>query len=110
MNRLRAMSMDSTVKSVLGEPGRLSAMWISLLESPHGLAVGKSRNVRSPLWSGVPILSSKLKVPSVFWLPEACNTFPVGARYTRAARRVNFLADGSAAVSGGGGAQARQRV
>src|SRR5258707_10273421 len=57
MNRLRAMSMDSTVKSVLGDPGRLSAMWISLLESPHGLAVGKSRNVRSPPWSGVPILS-----------------------------------------------------
>ena len=78
MNRLRAMSMDSTVKSVLGEPGRPSAMWINLLESPHGLALlGKSRNVRSPLASGVPILSSKLKVPSEFWLPAACNTFPV---------------------------------
>jgi hypothetical protein len=67
MNRLRALSMDSTVKSVLGEPGKLSAMWINLLESPHGLALfGKSRNVRSPLASGVPIFSNKLEVPSEF--------------------------------------------
>src|SRR5437899_2209382 len=78
MHGLRALSLDGTVKRVLGEAERLYAMWISLLESPHGLAtLGKSRNVRSPLASGVPILSSKLKVPSEFWLPEACNTFPV---------------------------------
>src|SRR6266481_1499021 len=30
-----------------------------------------------PLAAGAPILSSKLNVPSEFWLPEACITFPV---------------------------------
>src|SRR5438552_18835649 len=30
-NRLRALSIDATVNSSSGEPGRLSAMWISLL-------------------------------------------------------------------------------
>src|SRR5579871_5931109 len=47
--RFRAESMERTLKSVSGEPFRLSAMWISLLGSPFGaVAVGWSRKARSP--------------------------------------------------------------
>src|SRR2546422_4456533 len=44
-NRLRAVSMDSTVNSVSGELGRLSAMWmrLALLGPPLVAAVGASR-------------------------------------------------------------------
>src|SRR2546422_3067138 len=44
-NRLRAVSMDSTVNSVSGEFGRLSAMWmrLALLGPPLVAAVGASR-------------------------------------------------------------------
>src|SRR5437879_2474253 len=39
-NRLRAVSIDSTVNNVSGELGRLSAMWMRLLVSPQGLLAG----------------------------------------------------------------------
>src|SRR5437899_9023588 len=59
-NRLRAVSMDSTVNNVSGELGRLSAMWIRLsLFGPPTRVVGASRKVSFPLASGVPMLRSK---------------------------------------------------
>src|SRR5438067_10479583 len=54
--RLRAESMERTVKSVSGEPDKLSAMWIKLAGlHPVVPAAGASRKVRFPLTSGVPM-------------------------------------------------------
>src|SRR5207244_4506719 len=58
--RLRAESMERTVKSVSGEPDKLSAMWIRLAGlQPVVPAGGASRKVRFPLASGVPMLRSR---------------------------------------------------
>src|SRR5438552_17481010 len=66
--RFRALSIERTLKSVSGEPARLSAMWISFEVSP----LGPSRKVRSPAAFGVPMLSRRL-LP----LPAAWKTWPV---------------------------------
>src|SRR4051794_9255786 len=78
-NRLRAESIESTEKRVSGEPGRLSAMWTRLPLSgpPPELAVGASRNVRSPVASGVPMFSNRSNVPSELGEPAASKTLPV---------------------------------
>src|SRR5437763_16677780 len=63
--RLRAESMDTTEKSVSGDPDKLSAMWIKLAGlEPVVPAGGASRNVRCPLASGVPMLRTRSSVQS----------------------------------------------
>src|SRR5438067_1223303 len=59
--RLRALSIEATLNRVSGEPGRLSAMWISpaSLGPPPEVAVGASRKLRLPAASGLPMLSSR---------------------------------------------------
>src|SRR5258706_6540285 len=75
--RFRALSIELTVKRVSGEDFRLSAMWMRLPLSPHESVAGKSRKVRLPVASGVPMLSSRLNVPDAFRKPEAWKTLPV---------------------------------
>lgn len=76
--RFRPESSEATVKSVSGEPLRLSATWIRALSFPLPPGVvGASRKVSRPDASGVPMLSRRSKVPSGFEAPAAWKTLPV---------------------------------
>src|SRR5579859_122003 len=76
--RFRPVSSEATVKSVSGDPGRLSATWISALSFPLPPGVvGLSRNVRLPLESGVPMFRSRSDVPSGLPAPAVWKTLPV---------------------------------
>src|SRR5204863_2281859 len=77
-NRFRAVSIDATVNRTSGEPGRLSATWMSAPALPLGFAAsGASRKWRSPEASGDPMFSSRSNVPSPFDKPAAWKTLPV---------------------------------
>ena len=76
-NRFRPASIEATVNSVSGEPGRLSDVnQLGAVRSParSGRA---SRKVRLPLASGVPMFRSRSSVPFDCGKPAAWNTFPV---------------------------------
>src|SRR5712692_11158451 len=67
--RLRAVSIEVTTKLAASPAslGTLVAAVISLSWSPQGFVFGKSRKVRSPFASGVPMLSLMVEPSNWAW-------------------------------------------